>query len=70
VTVWAISPLFIGYFGAPIDAIYVLPLFIWTIATEIPFILLIGPPLIKFGQIVFPKFQRKNKPTKKGEIID
>jgi hypothetical protein len=69
ITVWAVSPLFLGYFGAPIDAIYVLPLFVWTIATEIPFILLIGPPLIKIVQMAFPEFQHINKPPKKGIVI-
>ncbi|MDR0372980.1 MAG: ECF transporter S component [Nitrososphaerota archaeon] len=51
VTVWVVSPLFLSTLAidAPIDAIYVLPIFVWTIATEIPFILLVGPPIIKIA---------------------
>jgi len=61
VTVWAVSPMFLQYFGAPFDAILVLPLFVWTIATEIPFIIIAGPPIIKIVQIAFPTLQRKNR---------
>jgi len=63
VTVWAVSPLFLSYFVTPFDIVYVLPLFVWTIATEIPFILLLGPPIIKVVQRAFPTLQYKHKPS-------
>jgi hypothetical protein len=72
VTLWAVSPFFIdNYFTTgPIAAISVLPLFIWTVATEIPFILLAGPPILKKIQDAFPNLQYKNKPLKKGGSVD
>jgi hypothetical protein len=66
VTVWAVSPLFLSYFGTPFDVLFVLPLFVWTVATEIPFILIAGPPIIKAVQGAFPALQYKNKTSKKG----
>jgi hypothetical protein len=71
VTVWAVSPFFLSTLpiNAPIDVIYVLPLFVWTIATEIPFILLAGPPIIKAIQKAFPTLQYRNKPSEKGGTI-
>jgi len=70
ITVWLVSPLFLQILsinGDPLTAIYVLPIFVWTIATEIPFILLIGPPIIKAVQSAFPTLQYRTKPQKKGE---
>jgi hypothetical protein len=70
VTVWAVSPLFLDYFGAPFGTVFVLPLFVWTVATEIPFILIAGPPIIAAVQRAFPTLQYRNKPQGKGGIID
>ncbi|HSV49078.1 MAG TPA: hypothetical protein VLH35_02090 [Candidatus Acidoferrales bacterium] len=61
VTVWAVSPLFLSYFGVPFAAIYILPLFVWTFATEIPFVLLLGPPIIKAAYRAFPSLRRKER---------
>ncbi len=61
ITVWAVSPLFLSYFGTPFSATLILPLFIWTFATEIPFILLVGPPIIKACYRAFPSLRRKGK---------
>jgi len=61
ITLWLVSPMFLSYFGTPVTAIMVLPLFIWTIITEIPFILIAGPPIIKIVQKSFPTLQHKNK---------
>jgi hypothetical protein len=61
VTVWAVSPFFLNYFGTPFAAIYILPLFVWTFATEIPFVLLVGPPVIKACYRAFPSLKRKDK---------
>jgi hypothetical protein len=61
VTVWAVSPLFLSYFGVPFAAIYILPLFVWTFATEVPFVLLLGPPIIKVCYRAFPSLRRKGR---------
>jgi hypothetical protein len=59
VTVWAVSPLFLPFFGAPLAASLVFPIFVWTFATELPFILLAGPPIIKVCYRAFPSLRRK-----------
>jgi hypothetical protein len=72
VTVWAVSPLFLTYFGTPIPPTWILPLFVWTFATEVPFALLLGPPLIRASYKAFPSLQKRtmgNK-SKKGETVD
>jgi hypothetical protein len=61
VTVWVISPLFLSYFGAPFAASLIIPLFVWTFATEIPFILLVGPPIIKACYRAFPSLKNRQK---------
>jgi uncharacterized membrane protein len=65
VTVWLASPYFLSYFtSGPIPAYFVLPIFIWTFATELPFILLLGPPIIKVCYRAFPSLKRRhNKGT-------
>ncbi|MCL2475714.1 hypothetical protein [Candidatus Bathycorpusculum sp.] len=63
VTVWLVSPLFLVHFKVPFDVVYVLPLFVWTVATEIPFILLAGPPIIKAVKKVLPALAHRNKRT-------
>ncbi|MCW4023483.1 MAG: hypothetical protein NWF01_00395 [Candidatus Bathyarchaeota archaeon] len=70
VTVWAISPYFISFFGAPLAASLILPIFVWTLATEIPFILLLGPPIIKAVHKAFPSLQSRNKTVRIGGTID
>ena len=70
VTIWLVSPLFLSFFGQPITANFVLPIFVWTLATEIPFILLLGPPIIKAVQRAFPSLQYRNKPAQKGGTVD
>ena len=65
VSVWAVSPLFLDYFGTPFATVFILPLFVWTVATEIPFILLVGPPIIAVVQSAFPSLRPKNKPQEK-----
>ncbi len=67
VTIWAVSPLFLSYFGKPIPASWILPLFVWTFATEIPFVLLLGPPIIKACYRAFPSLQRRTMIPRKGE---
>ena len=60
VTVVAVSPYFLTYFGEPLASWIVIPLFIWTFATEVPFVLLVGPPIIKACYRAFPSLKRKS----------
>jgi uncharacterized membrane protein len=63
--VWAYSQLFFapnGYFKSPISASFVPILFVWTFVTEIPFVLLVSPPVVKACQAAFP-FLKQNKLT-------
>ena len=61
VTVWAVSPLFLSYFKSPVAATFILPLFVWTFATEVPFILLVGPPIIKACYRAFPSLRQRSQ---------
>jgi hypothetical protein len=70
VTVWAVSPFFLSYFKTPFAASYILPLFVWTFATEIPFILLAGPPIIKVCYKAFPSLKFRTRIERKGGTID
>jgi hypothetical protein len=70
ITVWAVSPFFISYFGEAFAASYILPLFVWTFATEIPFILLAGPPIIKACYKAFPSLKFRTRTERKGGTID
>jgi uncharacterized membrane protein len=70
VTIWAVSPLFLSYFGAPIAASFILPLFVWTFATEIPFVLLVGPPVIKACYRAFPSLKPRLSSQMTGEPIE
>lgn len=63
ITVWAVSPLFLSYFGEAFSASLILPLFVWTFATEIPFILLVGPPIIKACYKAFPSLKQRRSNT-------
>jgi len=63
---WAYSQLFYsptGYIAAPISAVFAPIIFVWTFATEIPFVLLIGPPVIKAVYRAFPSMQPKQSET-------
>jgi hypothetical protein len=63
---WAYSQLFYsptGYITAPISAAFAPIIFVWTFATEIPFVLLIGPPVIKAVYAAFPSLQPKQNET-------
>ena len=69
VTVWAVSPLFLSYFGVPLAESLVFPIFVWTFATELPFILLAGPPIIKVCYRAFPSLRQKNNQVTDFERI-
>jgi uncharacterized membrane protein len=64
VVVWAYSQLFFspqGYFKAPIPSSFIPIIFVWTFATEIPFILLLGPPIIKACYKAYPSLRASQK---------
>ncbi|MEM0007577.1 MAG: ECF transporter S component [Candidatus Bathyarchaeia archaeon] len=62
--VWAYSQVFFspeGYFKAPLPPEFMPLIFVWTFATEIPFVLLIGPPIIKACRNAFPSLTQTGK---------
>ena len=64
IVVWAYSQVFFspqGYFKAPIPASFIPIIFVWTFATEIPFILLLGPPIIKACYKAYPSLRISQK---------
>ncbi len=69
IVVWAYSQVFFaptGYFTAPISSLFIPIIFVWTFATEIPFILLLGPPIIKACYKAYPSLRvsQKTEPRK------
>jgi hypothetical protein len=56
-----------GYFKQPIQISLVPIIFVWTFVTEIPFVLLVGPPVIKACYRAFPSLKPKNKTEKMGK---
>ena len=70
ITVWAVSPLFPSFFGTPLASYLILPIFIWLFATELPFILLAGPPIIKACYRAFPSLKQRQKSVTQGEPIE
>jgi hypothetical protein len=71
ITVWAVSPFFLSIIsinGKPFPLTFVIPLFVWTFATEVPFILLVGPPIIKACYRAFPSLRQRSQ--QKGETIE
>jgi hypothetical protein len=61
VTVVAVSPLFLSIFQTAYGVSAIIPIFVWTFATELPFVLLLGPPIIKVAYRAFPSLRRKGK---------
>jgi hypothetical protein len=62
--VWGYSQLFYsatGYFKQPVQASLVPIVFVWTFVTEIPFVLLVGPPVINACYRAFPSLRLKKK---------
>ncbi len=63
--VWAYSQVFFsstGYFKMPLPSPFIAIIFVWTFATEIPFILLLGPPIIKACHRAYPSLKTSQKP--------
>ena len=68
IVVWTYSNLFFspnGYFKSPIPSSFVPLIFVWTFATEIPFVLLLGPPIIKACYKAFPSLRIPQKTEKR-----
>lgn len=72
VSLWAYSQVFAsptGYIKSSIAATFIPIIFVWTFATEIPFVLLVGPPIIKACYKAFPSLKQKTVLSKKGEAV-
>jgi uncharacterized membrane protein len=70
IVVWAYSQVFFSptaYFKAPISSLFIPIIFIWTFATEIPFILLLGPPIIKACYKAYPSLRTPQKTESRKE---
>jgi len=70
VAVWGYSQLFFsptGYFKAPVPPSFIPIIFVWTFATEIPFILILGPPVIKACYKAYPSLKTSQKTEIKEE---
>jgi uncharacterized membrane protein len=64
IVVWAYSQMFFspqGYFKNPIPSSFIPIIFVWTFATEIPFILLLGPPILKACYKAYPSLKTVQK---------
>jgi uncharacterized membrane protein len=64
IVVWAYSQVFFspqGYFKSPLPSSFIPIIFVWTFATEIPFILLLGPPIIKACYKAYPSLKISQK---------
>jgi len=65
IAVWTYSQIFfspVGIFRAPAPIYFIVLWFVWTFATEIPFILILGPPVIKICYKAFPSLEASRKP--------
>jgi len=70
IVVWAYSQVLFsarGYITAPIQSTFIPIIFVWTFATEIPFILLIGPPIIKACYNAYPSLRLSKKTEKRAK---
>lgn len=70
IAVWAYSQVFFsatGYFKAPISSSFIPIIFVWTFATEIPFILILGPPIIKACYKAYPSLRIPQKTEPKED---
>jgi uncharacterized membrane protein len=70
---WGYSQFFFdptGYVKAPLAASFIPILFVWTFVTELPFVLLVGPPVIKACYKAFPSLRYRVKTAKQGETVD
>jgi hypothetical protein len=62
VIVWIYSQIFFsptGYFKSAIPSSFIPIIFVWTFATEIPFVLLVGPIIIKVVYKAYPSLKMR-----------
>jgi len=67
--VWAYSQLFFepgGYFASPLSASFASLIFVWTFVTEIPFVLLVSPPVVKACRAAFPTLRQNSTTEQKA----
>lgn len=70
IVVWIYSQLFFsstGYFKSPLPPTFIPVVFVWTFASEIPFIILLGPPVIKACYKAYPSLKTSQEPEVKEE---
>jgi len=68
--VWAYSQLLYaphGYFTAPLSGSLASLVFVWTFVTELPFVLLISPPVVKACQAAFPFIRQLQETNAKAK---
>jgi uncharacterized membrane protein len=68
IVVWVYSQLFSsasGYFKSPLSPVFIPVIFVWTFTSEIPFILFLGPPVIKACYRAFPSLKPPQQPETK-----
>ena len=68
--VWGYSQLFFSptnYFTSAIPATFVPLIFVWTVVTEIPFVLLLSPPIIKVCYLAFPFLKKRQETAEKAK---
>jgi len=66
IAVWMYSQLFFSpYLGGPLQSTLIPAIFVWTFASEIPFIILLGPPVIKSCYRAFPSLKPSQQPETK-----
>jgi uncharacterized membrane protein len=73
VAFWAYSQFFAsptGYVTSALAVSFIPILFVWTFITEVPFVLLVGPPIIKACYRAFPSLRPRVQTAKKGETIE
>jgi hypothetical protein len=64
IAVFRYSQFFFGagqYFKSQVPVTFVPIIFVWTFVTEIPFVLLLSPPIIKVCRSAFPFLRRQNE---------
>jgi uncharacterized membrane protein len=67
--VWGYSQFFFsptGYFKSPVPTTFVPIIFVWTVVTEIPFVLLVSPPIIKVCYLAFPFLKERREKRQKA----
>lgn len=66
IVLWAYSQILTSpnVYNSPLQASIMPVIFVWTFATEIPFILFLGPPIIKACYRAFPSLKKEKKEEK------